>query len=120
MTPGMTFSQGALVLVPFPFSDLSNVKRRPAVVVSPDWFNAASSDIVLVAVTSNPQSRRNRSIDLSLEGPDLQSGSLVGPSVVKVAKLFTCEKTTVERQVARLTDRKTDEILQALRTFFST
>lgn len=35
-----TYRQGEVVLVSFPFTDLTSTKRRPAVVVSPDTFNA--------------------------------------------------------------------------------
>lgn len=44
MTPG------TVVLVPFPFTDLSGTKRRPALVVSPHGFHP--EDVVLCAVTS--------------------------------------------------------------------
>jgi mRNA interferase MazF len=43
------YKRGALVLLPFPFSDQSSVKIRPAVVVSPDY---PSDDLLVVAVTS--------------------------------------------------------------------
>jgi len=40
------------VLVSFPFTDLTSSKRRPALVVSPEAFNEAMQDLVLVALTS--------------------------------------------------------------------
>ena len=43
------YKRGAIVLLPFPFSDQSSVKIRPAVVVSPDY---PSDDLLVVAVTS--------------------------------------------------------------------
>src|SRR6266481_4693678 len=46
------YKRGDIVLVPFPFTDLSSSKRRPALVVSPDWFNSSNQDLVLVAITS--------------------------------------------------------------------
>ena len=47
-----SYRQGDVVLVSFPFTDLISTKRRPAVVVSPDSFNARKQDLVLVAITS--------------------------------------------------------------------
>jgi mRNA-degrading endonuclease toxin of MazEF toxin-antitoxin module len=47
-----SFSQGDVVLVPFPFTDLSAVKQRPALVLSPDRLNKARVDIVVAAITS--------------------------------------------------------------------
>jgi|SRR5579862_2755256 len=46
------YNRGDIVLVSFPFTDLSSSKRRPALVVSPDAFNRAMQDVVLAAITS--------------------------------------------------------------------
>ena len=53
MTQPMTgYEYGDIVLVPFPFTDLSRTKKRPAVVISSASFNAARPDLVIMAVTS--------------------------------------------------------------------
>ena len=41
-----------MVLVPFPFTDQSGTKKRPAVVVSSASYNAGRRDIVIMAITS--------------------------------------------------------------------
>ena len=46
------YKRGDIVLVSFPFTDLSSSKRRPALVVSPDTFNERMQDLVLAAITS--------------------------------------------------------------------
>jgi len=48
----MSFSQGDVVLVPFPFTDLSATKQRPALVLSPERLNKIRPDLVLAAITS--------------------------------------------------------------------
>jgi mRNA-degrading endonuclease toxin of MazEF toxin-antitoxin module len=56
ITPRMpsttSFSQGDVVLVPFPFTDLSAVKQRPALVLSPDRLNKGRIDVIVAAITS--------------------------------------------------------------------
>ncbi len=47
-----SFKKWDIVLVPFPFTDLTSTKKRPALVVSPDDYNAGS-DLVLAFLTSN-------------------------------------------------------------------
>lgn len=46
------FSFGDVVLVPFPFTDQSGTKKRPAVVISSAGYNADRRDIVIMAITS--------------------------------------------------------------------
>ena len=48
----MPFEFGDIVLVPFPFTDQTASKQRPAVVVSNRAYNAARPDVVVMAVTS--------------------------------------------------------------------
>jgi mRNA interferase MazF len=47
-----TYSFDDVVLVPFPFTDQSATKKRPAVVVSSEAYNRAKPDIILMAITS--------------------------------------------------------------------
>lgn len=47
-----SYKRGDVVLVPFPFTDLSSAKQRPALVVSPDAFNLVREDVLVVAITS--------------------------------------------------------------------
>jgi mRNA interferase MazF len=46
------YKRGDIVLVPFPFSDQTTTKKRPAVVISFSRYNAVSQDTVIMAVTS--------------------------------------------------------------------
>ncbi len=49
MTP---YKRGDVVLVPFPFSNLSAAQKRPAVVISSTAYNESSLDVVILAITS--------------------------------------------------------------------
>jgi mRNA interferase MazF len=46
------FRFGDVVLVPFPFTDQTGAKKRPAVVVSSSGYNSGRRDIVIMAITS--------------------------------------------------------------------
>jgi mRNA interferase MazF len=48
----MAFQRGDVILVPFPFGDLSTTKVRPPVVVSSGLYHSAEPDLLLAALTS--------------------------------------------------------------------
>jgi mRNA interferase MazF len=79
------YRRGDIVLVPFPFTDLSSSKRRPSLVVSPDEFNDHMQDLVVVAITSQLTDENA----VVIEQSDCVNGVLPKTSVVKLAKVFT-------------------------------
>ena len=46
------YSKWDIILVPFPFTDLTTAKKRPALVVSPDSYNELGPDLVIAFLTS--------------------------------------------------------------------
>ena len=54
MRIGIMYEQGDIVLIPVPFTDLSSQRRRPVIVISNSTYNQKTTDIVVVAMTSNP------------------------------------------------------------------
>jgi mRNA interferase MazF len=92
------YRRGDIVLVSFPFTDLSSSKRRPALVVSPDSFNQAMQDVVLAAITS--QSAEGDAF--TVEPGDCIDGIPPRKSVVKPAKLFTMHSTLVLKKLCAL------------------
>ena len=115
MPPTTSFRRGDIVLVSFPFTDLSTTKRRPALVVSPDSFNEATSDLVLAAITS----QISEDTPLMIVESDCVDGALPKASALKPTKLFTIHSTLVVRRVCALRREKLDTVLDDLRQFFS-
>ena len=108
------YRRGDIVLVPFPFTDLSSTKKRPALVVSPDKFNEHAQDVVLVAITSQPSD----SHVVSLDEHDYVDGKLPRTSFVKVSKLFTTHPTLVLKKVCAIKPARLNVVLKELRRFF--
>jgi len=109
------YKRGDIVLVSFPFTDLSSSKRRPALVVSPDSFNQTMQDLVLAAITSQGAEDGAFTIDQD----DCIDGGLPKRSVVKPAKLFTMHSTLILKKVCALRPEKLDAVLANIRQFFS-
>lgn len=82
----VTPTVGSVVLVPFPFSDLSNSKLRPAVVLA----GAGRGDWILCQVTSNPYSDSNA---VELTETDFELGGLRLVSYARAGKLFTAHQS---------------------------
>lgn len=98
---------GAVVLVRFPFSDLSRTKLRPAVALA----DADRGDWILCQVTSNPYSDV-RAVPLSDE--DFETGSLQRKSYARPGKLFTANRALIVKQVASLRDEPFQRIVEAV------
>ena len=108
------YRRGDIVLVSFPFTDLSSSKRRPALVVSPDSFNHAMQDVVLAAITSQGV----EDSALTIEPSDCIDGILPKTSIVKPAKLFTIHTTLVLKKICTLGPDKLSVVLTEIRQFF--
>ncbi len=116
MPSTMPYRQGDIVLVSFPFTDLTSSKRRPALVLSPDSFNATGEDLVLAAVTSRITDDLHA---VRLWRGDFAAGGLPRPSVVKPTKPFTMHSSLIAKRIGALRTDKMEEILRSLRRFFS-
>ena len=83
-----TFVKGSIVVLPFPFSDLSASKRRPALVLA----DLQGDDIILCQITS----KNTKDIyAITLDNYDLVSGSLSVSSNIRPNRLFTADKKIV-------------------------
>ena len=74
------FEFGDIVLVPFPFTDQSAAKKRPAVVISSAAYQRERPDIIIMAVTSQVKSAQTLG---EVVIKDWQDAGLLKPSVIK-------------------------------------
>ena len=96
-------SQGSVVILPFPFSDLQRKKARPAIVVSNNRYNRYSDDVVAIPLTSN---LRPSKYGVPVTRRDMESGKLVVDSIARVDKIFSVEKKIVIKRIGKI-DSKT-------------
>jgi len=97
---------GAVVLVPFPFSDLSQTKLRPAAVLA----DVGRGDWVLCQITSNVYGD-SRAIALSSAG--FATTSLRGVSYARPGKLFTAHESLFVSIAGTLTDAAFRRVVEA-------
>ena len=100
----VTAQPGVVVLVRFPFSDLTASKLRPAVVLA----HAGGTDWILCQVTSNPYGDLAA---VALHGASFGSGGLGRESVARPGKLFTANQSLFVKAVGRLTSEAHRELV---------
>jgi len=99
--------KGDVVVIPFPFSDLSGSKRRPALVVA-DW---GGDDVMLCQITS--QSKRD-GLEVPLTEADFDSGRLPIASHIRPNKVFTADKRIIRYVAGRLSAAKYREVAASI------
>lgn len=103
----VTPTAGAVVLVHFPFSDLSQTKLRPAVVLA----DAGRGDWILCQVTSKPYGDTRA---IKLEDTSFSAGSLRVLSHARPGKLFTANRDLIISEVATLKSQSLKQVVDAV------
>ncbi len=106
------FIKGDVVVVPFPFSDLSSSKRRPALVLA----NLVGDDIILCQITS--QYKNKDHFTLSLNDSDLKSGSLQRSSYIRITRIFTADENIIIKKIGTIDNAKIKDVTDNLIKLF--
>ena len=99
------FVKGEIVVLPFPFSDLSGSKRRPALVLA----DLPGDDLIQITSqhTRDPYA-------VTLRAADLSSGSLAHLSYIRPNRIFTADNRIIIRSVATLRDETMQEVIDTI------
>jgi mRNA interferase MazF len=110
----VTYKQFDVVVVPFPFTDKSTTKKRPAVVISDaNTFNLSLQKSVMAMITTTGHSSWNLDIPIT----DLSSAGLKASSLIRM-KLFTLDNILVIKKIGTLTLTDQLAVRQALKQLF--
>ena len=101
------FVKGDVVAVPFPFSDLSTVKRRPALVVAA----AGGDDVILCQITS--QQIRDR-YAIGIVEMDFMEGTLQKPSNIRPNRLFSASVDLILYRAGHLNDQTITSVVDRI------
>ncbi len=105
-------SRGSVVLIPFPFSDLSESKLRPSVVLA----SSGKGDWILCQITSQPYTDPKA---VELANKDFQVGALRITSFARPCKLFTANESLIVSEVGRLKLEVLDLIIKRVISILS-
>src|SRR3989344_3642733 len=101
------FVAGDIIVVPFPFTDFSESRKRPALVLS----NLEGNDIIICEITSV---MRNDVYVTSLENNDLESGNLKIKSIIRPNRIITIHKNKIIYKFGKIKDSKLQEVLEKI------
>lgn len=111
------YKQGEIVLIQFPFTNGNSLKKRPAVVISPNWYNSNRPDCIMAAISSV--------VPLTLEmdqvlvkGSEISQSGLLSESVIQTGKIFTIESANVVKSLGFLNVSLRDRVLEKLQYLF--
>ena len=109
----LTINQRDIILIPFPFSDLSASKVRPALVVSNNRYNGQGHDVVVLAITSNLSFNPYK---VFVNQSDLDAGFIPLKSAIRVDKPFSVLQDKVLKVLGSVTSKKLDEVTTCFQT----
>ncbi len=102
-----SFAAGQVVLLPFPFSDLTRSKLRPALLLA----DAGRDDWIACQITSNPYADPRA---ILIDNDDFTSGGLQRPSYARPGKLFTANGLLFASTAGTVVEHRLNEIRNAL------
>ncbi len=110
------YEQGDIIILPVPFSNLSESKLRPAIIISNNDFNSKYPDIIALKITSIGH---NLPLDINLENNDLEQGELLKRSIINCAFIMTIEKNIISQKIGKVKNNKIREIKERLKELFN-
>jgi mRNA interferase MazF len=100
------FVKGDIVVIPFPFSDLSANKRRPALVLA----DLPGEDILLCQITS----QSDKKFALPVSTKDFIAGSLPVDSFIRPTRIFTADKQLIIRKAGTISSLLMEKVIDCL------
>jgi mRNA interferase MazF len=92
-----TYKRFDVVVVPFPFTDRTAAKKRPALVLSCELFNSGIGQSVMAMITTASHSAWPFDVGIT----KLADAGLKAPSIIRM-KLFTIDHLLIQKQIGRL------------------
>ncbi len=117
MPPTTNYRRGDIVLVPFPFTDLSAAKQRPAAIISPNSFNTHRKDVLITAITSQiPKILAEDEILVPTN--EIPVTGLLKVSIVKASKIITIHQELIRKRIGTLPPHILELVLKQIQKIF--
>ena len=109
MPSTISYKRGDVVLIPFPFTDLTSSKRRPALIISSEKFNSTHEDVVVLGITSQIPARLDED-EFQLPAEALLLGGLPKASLIKLSKVVTLHQHLIVKRLGSIPNSVLEEV----------
>ena len=106
----MTYNPFSVIVVPFPFTDKGNIKRRPALVLSSIEHQKQTEHVTLLMITSAKHSAWPSDYPIT----HLKEAGLSSPSIIR-QKIFTIDSKLILKHIGKLSAADHKEIIKRLK-----
>tara|TARA_Y100000310_G_C20515466_1_gene730956 strand:+ start:63 stop:395 length:333 start_codon:yes stop_codon:yes gene_type:complete len=103
------YEQRDIVLMPFPYTDLTGAKKRPALIIS---NNVLNEDCICCLITSQQTEQ-----GLPLKKEQFEKGTLPFKSWIKPHRIFTINKGIIDKKLCKVTHALHHEIVKKIKTY---
>lgn len=111
--------RGDIVLVKFPFTDLTATKVRPALVISSDKYNQNSNDILFMLITSKTDNLFMEDLLVDSTHPEFPGTGLKRSSLFKIDRIVILCKTIATRKLGEAGPKIMNEVSLRLKKVLS-
>jgi len=111
MKDGMMYNQKEIVLIPFPYSDLTGSKQRPALIISNEKLNKTEDRICCLITTNQHQD------DLPINKNSFKEDSLPFKSFVRAHRIFTIHQGIIKKKLCKINDNFFDIIIRRVNEY---
>ena len=95
---------GDVVLITYPFTDLSSIKVRPALVISSLKYNQRQDDVIFLPITHNVTRIYSEDIHVSPTDSGFKETGLKKTSAIRAGKVFTLQKDLAKSYLGNVSD----------------
>src|SRR3989344_7294052 len=113
MKGGIMYDQRDIVLLPFPYSDLTGAKQRPALIISNNTLNKTKDRICCPITSKQPTDGRG----VRLDKRNFERGDLPFQSWVKPYRLFTIHEGAIKKRLCVVTKDLQSKIVESINNY---
>ena len=110
---GIHYNQRDIVLIPFPYSDLTGSKQRPALILSNSKLNVTPDRICCLITSNAPKD------GIELRKAVFEEGKLPFQSWIKPHRLFTINEKIIQKKLATITPEFHDQVIERVNEYIA-